>query len=193
MDRDGIINVDRDFVHRISDFEFREGIFDVARLAHANGLLLIVVTNQSGIARGFYSEDDFATLTAWMCQRFEDEDAPIDRVYHCPVHPDFPRAEHAKFESWRKPAPGMLLQAAQDFDIDLSASFMMGDRRSDLQAANAAGVGSFLFVLSSQSGDAGSGVEYCDDLRDAQLWLKDRLQRNTALPFVGKTNISHGL
>ena len=185
--------MDRDFVYRISDFEFREGIFDVARLARANGLLLIVVTNQSGIARGYYSEEEFASLTAWMCQQFEAENAAIQKVYHCPVHPDFPRAEDKGLANWRKPAPGMLLQAAKDFDIDLSASFMIGDRRSDFDAAHAAGVGSFLYVRSSFSGDLGSDGDCCNDLQGAELWLKARLAANIALPLAGNANMSDSI
>lgn len=175
LDRDGVVNVDHDFVHRIADFEFREGIFDLARLATSCGLLVIVVTNQSGIGRGFYTEEDFASLTSWMLAEFEREGAPIDRVYHCPTHPDFPSQRDHEFENWRKPAPGMLFQAALDFDIDLQASFMIGDRLSDFEAAKAAGVGAFLLVRSSRSGAAVlEDVDVCDTLSEAEHWLRGK-------------------
>lgn len=142
LDRDGVINVDRGFVYRREDFEWLPGIFDLVRSARRRGLAVVVVTNQSGIGRGYYSEEDFFDLTGFMQQRFEAEDAPVTAVYHCPFHPE---AEAARYRHpdhpWRKPHPGMLLQARADLGLDMASSVIFGDRSSDLEAGAAAGVG----------------------------------------------------
>ena len=141
LDRDGVINVDRGYVHRVEDFEFVLGIFDLARFAVSDlGWRLIVTTNQAGIARGYYDEAAFLALTEWMCERFRRENAPIEKVYHCPYHPEEGIGRYRADHDWRKPKPGMILQAAADFGLDLSASALIGDKMSDIEAAAAAGV-----------------------------------------------------
>ena len=141
LDRDGVINVDRSYVYKVEDFEFIQGIFDFCRHAKTLGYKLIVVTNQSGIGRGYYSEDDFSKLTDWMKQQFVINQCEIDAVYFCPYHPEKALPPYLKDSDWRKPAPGMLLQAIQDFDLNVNQSIMIGDRETDMQAAQAAGVG----------------------------------------------------
>lgn len=141
LDRDGVINVNHGYVHRSEDFDFIEGIFDLCRQAHAQGWLIIVVTNQAGIARGLYTEEDFDHLTRWMCARFEAEGAPITAVYYCPTHPTAGQGAYRRESFRRKPNPGMLLEAAQEHGIDLQASILVGDKGSDIQAGRAAGVG----------------------------------------------------
>ena len=142
LDRDGVVNVDRGYVHRREDFEWLPGIFDLARTARRLALPIVIVTNQSGIGRGYYTQADFEMLTDFVRERFTREDAPISAVYHCPFHP---QAEIAAFRHpdhpWRKPRPGMILQARDDLGLDLARSFMLGDRISDIQAAEAAGIG----------------------------------------------------
>lgn len=140
LDRDGVINTDHGYVHRVADFHFMEGIFGLCREAVRLGYVLIVVTNQSGIGRGIYSEEDFQTVTGWMRERFVAEGAPLLAVYHCPYHPGG-NALYQPYAHWRKPAPGMILQAAADHGIDLAASVLLGDSERDIQAAHAAGVG----------------------------------------------------
>jgi D-glycero-D-manno-heptose 1,7-bisphosphate phosphatase len=142
LDRDGVINVDRGYVYRREAFEWLPGIFDLARMARHNGLAIVVVTNQSGIGRGYYTEPDFLALTAYMQQRFAAENAPVARVYHCPFHPEAEQAHYRHPDHpWRKPHPGMIFAARDDLGIDLAASIMLGDRRSDLEAGANAGVG----------------------------------------------------
>ncbi len=147
LDRDGVINVDRGFVYRREDFEWLPGIFDLVRSARRHGLPVVVVTNQSGIGRGYYSEDDFFALTRFMQQRFEAEDAPLTAVYHCPFHPqaEVDRYRHPD-HPWRKPHPGMLLQARADLGLDLARSVIFGDRSSDLEAGAAAGLGHLALI-----------------------------------------------
>lgn len=136
LDRDGVINVDRGYVYKREDFEFIPGIFDVCRAAKLLGYLIIVVTNQSGIERGYYTEQEFIALNDWMLGVFKDSGVDIDRVYYCP-HLDSPD---------RKPRPGMIRRAAEEFDIDLSSSILIGDKNTDVQAGIAAGVGTNFLV-----------------------------------------------
>lgn len=140
LDRDGVINIDHGYVWRRQDFDFVPGVRQGARRLHELGFALIVVTNQSGIGRGLYSVEAFESLTAWMNDQFAAADAPIAGVYYCPHHPTEAVGEYRRDCPCRKPAPGMLLDAARDLDIDLSASVMFGDRESDLMAALAAGI-----------------------------------------------------
>jgi D-glycero-D-manno-heptose 1,7-bisphosphate phosphatase len=140
LDRDGVINVDHGYVHRVEYFEFIDGIFELCRAARASGCKLVVVTNQAGIARGLYSEAQFHTLTAWMKQRFAEEGAPLDGVYFCPTHPSAGIGKYRVDSSFRKPGPGMLLQAARELDIDLARSIIVGDKASDMAAGAAAGL-----------------------------------------------------
>lgn len=140
LDRDGVINVDHGYVYRCEDFSFVPGVLaaaaDLARAGHA----LVVITNQSGIGRGLYGEADFHRLTDWMREQFAAAGAPLAGVYFCPHHPTDAQGQYRRDCDCRKPAPGLLLQAARELDLDLAHSIMFGDKRSDLQAGAAAGV-----------------------------------------------------
>ena len=139
LDRDGVINVDHAYVCRHEDFEWMPGVFDTARVAIELGLAVVVVTNQAGIARGYYDEAQFLALTAWMSNAFEQAGAPLTAVYFCPYHPEgLPPYNLAS--NLRKPAPGMLLQAAREHQIDLAASALIGDQPTDVAAGRAAGL-----------------------------------------------------
>lgn len=140
LDRDGVINADRGYVSQREAFEFLPGVFDAVRELRRLGFVPVIVTNQSGIGRGFYSETDFNRLTEWMQQRFTAEGAPIEAVYFCPHHAVEASDAYRRTCDCRKPAPGMLLAAERDLALDLSRSAMFGDRASDLEAAQAAGV-----------------------------------------------------
>ncbi len=135
LDRDGVINVEKNYLHKIEEFEFIEGIFDLCLKYQNLGYKIIVVTNQSGIARGYYSEDDFGLLTRWMIDVFDRENIHITSLYHCPHHPDISGPC-----SCRKPEPGMLLEAAKEHHIDLEHSLLVGDSERDITAAHRAGV-----------------------------------------------------
>jgi len=145
LDRDGVINIDHDYVCRQEDFEFVEGIFELCRHAKRLGYLIFVITNQAGIGRGYYTEQDFHSLTDWMCERFAAEGAALDRVYFCPYHAEHGVGPYRANSPFRKPAPGMILQARDEFGVDLANSVLVGDRSSDIQAGIAAGVGCNLF------------------------------------------------
>jgi D-glycero-D-manno-heptose 1,7-bisphosphate phosphatase len=156
LDRDGVINVDRHHVHRIEDFEFLPGIFELCAAAADRGYLLVVVTNQAGIGRGLYTEADFQRLTAWMVSVFRQRGIDIARVYHCPYHPTAGIGAYRRESFDRKPNPGMLLKARDDLGLDLSRSVFIGDKDSDMAAGLAAGVGRlFKLGLSVEAGPPG--------------------------------------
>lgn len=134
LDRDGVINVDHGYVHRPDQFAFIDGIFDLCRQARDLGYLIVVVTNQAGIGRGFYTEQAFRDLTAWMKQRFADQGIDIAAVYFCPHHAEHGVGEYKRECERRKPNPGMLLDAAREHAIDLSRSLLIGDKESDVEA-----------------------------------------------------------
>lgn len=145
LDRDGVINVDHAYVHRCEDFDFIEGIFDIVRQAQQASFIVIVITNQAGIGRGYYSEADFHCLMTWVGKKFTEQGGMIDKVYFCPDHPEYGIGKYRRDCTFRKPAPGMLLQAAQEYDVDVKNSLMVGDKPSDMEAAQAAGVGTRLW------------------------------------------------
>lgn len=140
LDRDGVINIDHGYVHRIEDFEFIPGIFSLVRSARRLGYRIIVVTNQAGIGRGYYSEAQFLDLSNWMQSFFHAKGATLDAIYHCPHHPEHGIGEFRRDSPDRKPKPGMLLRAAKEWQLDLHRSALVGDRASDIEAAVAAGV-----------------------------------------------------
>ena len=139
LDRDGIINIDHGYVSKIKDFEFVEGIFDLVKLFSDKGYLIFVVTNQSGIGRGYYKEKDFSLLTEWMVKKFEEHGIDIAQVFHCPHTPE------TKCHC-RKPETGMIEKAMETYTIDLSHSWMIGDKQSDIDLANNAKIGTSVYI-----------------------------------------------
>jgi len=141
LDRDGVVNRDTGYVHRIADFHFIDGIFELTSAFVARGFAIVIATNQSGIGRGLFSEADFATLMEWVKGEFARNGVTIAAVYHCPDHPTEGIGPYRRESTWRKPAPGMLLQAAKDLSLDLGRSWLLGDKPWDIAAGKAAGVG----------------------------------------------------
>ncbi|MDB9475045.1 D-glycero-beta-D-manno-heptose 1,7-bisphosphate 7-phosphatase [Dolichospermum circinale] len=150
FDRDGVINIDHGYVFSRDQFEFTNGIFTACRLLRDLGYELIVVTNQSGIARGYYSEQDFLALTAWMGEQFKKQGVALLDVFYCPHHPQAKISQYRQNCRCRKPSPGMFEQACQKYPIDIETSIMIGDRISDIQAAKTAGIGKF-YLLSQEN------------------------------------------
>ena len=140
FDRDGVLNVNHGYVHRWEVFEWIEGAREAIQAANDQGILAVVVTNQSGIAQGMYDEATFHHLMDRVRQNLAEGGAHLDAVYFCPHHPDEGPCD------CRKPKPGMILQAAREHDIDLSKSILIGDSDTDIEAASAAGVRSVLFT-----------------------------------------------
>lgn len=159
LDRDGVINLDKAYVHRWEDFVFVPGVMEAMRRLKAAGHVLVVVTNQSGLARGLYAPAQYEALTSRMCEELARFDAAPDAVYHCPHHPSGTVAAFAMDCHCRKPAPGMLLQAACELGLSLPDSIMVGDKPSDIQAARAAGVGRAYQVSSDNASAADKALD----------------------------------
>ncbi|HET8871539.1 MAG TPA: D-glycero-beta-D-manno-heptose 1,7-bisphosphate 7-phosphatase [Aquabacterium sp.] len=159
LDRDGVINLDRAYVHKWDEFEFVPGAVDAMRRLKEAGYALVVVTNQSGLARGMYTEAQYQELTAQMRQALADAGAEVDGVYHCPHHPKGTVAELAMDCDCRKPEPGMILRAAQDLGLALPDSILVGDKPSDIEAARAAGVGRVYIVQSDNAESSGESAQ----------------------------------
>ncbi|MEL7485930.1 MAG: HAD family hydrolase [Pseudomonadota bacterium] len=147
FDRDGTLNIDHGYVGYWRDFQWTDGAVDAIAWLNQRDILAIVVTNQSGVARGFFNEDDVNALHARMNADLQSSGAAIDAFYFCPYHRDAasPQYRHPDHDD-RKPNPGMLMKATQQFDINLSRSLLVGDQESDMAAARAAGVRGALFT-----------------------------------------------
>lgn len=146
LDRDGVINRDKGFVHRVEDFEWIDGAIDCVRRFNEMGWYVFIVTNQTGIARNLYTLDDMARVHDWLRQEMTRAGARIDEIYFCPFHEDGENPDFRRASDDRKPSPGMLKRALADHNVDAASSFMIGDKASDLQAAEAAGLPGFLFT-----------------------------------------------
>lgn len=166
LDRDGTLNVEKNYLYRVEDFEFIPGAVEAVSMLNHAGFLVVVLTNQSGIARGFYSEADLRQLHRHVDALLAAEGARVDAWYYCPHHPEG-REPYRQPCNCRKPLPGMLLQAAEEHGINLKESVMIGDKLADIQAALAAGCRPIL-VRTGYGAEAEqnlpSGIEVCDDL-----------------------------
>lgn len=172
LDRDGVINHDYGYVHVKDDFIFLDGIFDIIKWANQHHFLCIVVTNQAGIGRGLYDENIFEKLTTYMRREMRKNDCLIDGVYYSPFHPSAGQGKYRCAHESRKPGAGMFYEAARDFSIDLSASIMIGDKKSDILAAHAAGV-RFKILLTETGKEAFDfNVHRVSDLQSALSALK---------------------
>lgn len=182
LDRDGVINIDHSYVHRKEDFHFIDGIFDLCLEAKRLGFRIFVVTNQAGIGRGYYTEQDFHVLTEWMQAKFMEQGVEIDATYFSPYHPEHGIGAYRKDADCRKPRPGMLLRASHEFPIDLARSVLIGDKYSDIQAGIAAGVGcNLLFNQHDDRADvSGAGVSArLSELSEAVVYLRQAAAMHT--------------
>ena len=140
LDRDGIINHDTGYVWRREEYQWIAGADRAIKRLNDLGYYVFVVTNQAGVARGLYRTSDVEALHTYINETLRRKGAHIDAFYYCPFHPDFGGTELQKYRNWRKPKPGMLLRAMEEWPVDLARSFMIGDKETDMQAADAAGV-----------------------------------------------------
>lgn len=141
LDRDGVVNRDHGYVHCMAQVEWIPGIFELCREAAEAGHALIVVTNQAGIARGLYDEAQFLEFTRALHARFTEERAPLLATYYCPHHPQAGSGRLTRECACRKPKPGMINHAVGAFGLERAGSMLLGDKRTDLLAAEAAGLG----------------------------------------------------
>ncbi len=147
LDRDGVINIDYGYVYRASNCDFVSGIFELVLTAKKKGYFVVVVTNQSGIGRGYYSEADFHHFMTWMNHQFNHA---LDAVYFCPDHPTHGIGQYKKNSFDRKPNPGMLLRSMKDHHLDPQQSLMVGDSEKDMLAASLAGIKTRLLLSQNQ-------------------------------------------
>jgi D-glycero-D-manno-heptose 1,7-bisphosphate phosphatase len=176
LDRDGVLNEDRGYVSRPEDFHWLPGAILALQALQRAGWQLVVVTNQSGIARGFYGPAEYDNLTSWMRADLAAHHVKLDGVYHCPHLPDAPLAAWCRQCDCRKPAPGMLRRAARDLKLDLATCVMIGDKPADIAAGRAARVAACIRIDSAPPPDAGDTAEppadfTCESLADAAHWL----------------------
>ena len=161
LDRDGVINVDKSYVYKVQDFEFCAGIFELCEFFLQKGFKIFVITNQSGIERGFYSEKDFEKLSEFMLGEFAKKGISISKVYHCP---------HLQGCECRKPKPGMILKAQAEFDIDLANSILIGDNFTDMQAGQIAGIKRLCLVKKA--------CEQTSEFKDEKFKKGEKLSEN---------------
>jgi len=169
LDRDGVINKDTGYVYKTAEFQFIDGVFDACLKMSKAGYRLIVITNQAGIARGYYTEDDYRHLTKWMLEEFRRHGIKIDDVYYCPHHPVHGAGQYRRVCNCRKPAPGMILRAAREHSLDLRRSILVGDKATDIDAGRAAGVGRCILVLTGhpvKNTERGKADTVCAGLQD---------------------------
>ena len=146
FDRDGVLNEEVGYLYKIEKFKWIDGAKQAIKFCNDKNFLVIIVTNQGGIARGLYTEDDVKILHEFMQEDLRKIDAHIDAFYFCPHHPEGKIFEYAKICDCRKPKPGMIVKAAEDFEIDLKNSYLVGDAQRDIDAGKNAGLGGeFLF------------------------------------------------
>lgn len=140
LDRDGVINVDHGYVGTRERFEWIFGAREAIALATAQGWLVFVATNQSGVARGYYTEDDVRALHRWMTSDLASAGGIINDIRYCPYHPDATIPAYRRVSDWRKPAPGMILDLLRTWNLDPARALLIGDQDTDLLAASAAGI-----------------------------------------------------
>lgn len=146
LDRDGVLNVDRGFVARIEDVEWIEGAIDCIAAFKQLGWFVFIVTNQTGIAFDLYTEDDMKSVHKYMLEQIRAGGGDVDHIYHCMDHPDGTNPAYARQSFDRKPQPGMLMSAMRDFPVAREKSFLIGDKQTDIAAAESAGIAGYLFT-----------------------------------------------
>ena len=172
LDRDGVINIDHGYPHRPEHIDFIDGIFELSQKANSLGYLIFVITNQAGIARGYYSEQDFLNVTDWIHQQFLKHGARIEQTYFCPFHPEHGIGIYKQESALRKPNPGMILKASQDHHLNLKQSLLVGDKESDIQAGLKAGVGhNILYLPLEKKQSTSQDIHIIHHLKEASYYL----------------------
>ena len=161
LDRDGVINIEKNYLYKIEDFEFVEGTFTNLKQLQESGFKLFIITNQSGVGRGYYTLEDFNKLTEWMLNEFNENNIKISQVELCPHDP----SENCKC---RKPKTGMIDNILKNYEIDLENSWLIGDKSSDIQCAINAKIRNTIQVKSGHAFDEkNSEADFvCDSIND---------------------------
>lgn len=159
LDRDGVLNEDTGYLYKISDWKFTVNCIKALKQIVSKGYQIIIITNQSGIARGYYSQSDYSTLTQWYVDTLQKESIPVLDVFHCPHHPEGSIKSLSITCQCRKPEIGMIQQACEKYEIDLEASILVGDRESDVEAGFNAGIKT-LVLLNNEQGSSESNLGF---------------------------------
>jgi D-glycero-D-manno-heptose 1,7-bisphosphate phosphatase len=168
LDRDGVINKDTGYIHKIQDFEFIDGVFEACQYFQSIDYKIIIITNQSGIGRGYYSENDFEKINNWMLNEFEQKGISILDVFHCPHLP-------SSKCNCRKPKPGMILKAQSKYNIDMNNSWLIGDKEDDIIAANNAGIYKTILVKSENK---------TNEIKSNTKYILDSIKDSTKIIFI---------
>lgn len=163
LDRDGVINIDHGYVGKQDQFQFMDGLFPFLRSAQDMGFRLAIITNQSGVARGTYSAEDYEKLTVWMLKELGRQGIAIDLVLACFEHIEGTIPYYRRESFWRKPNPGMVLDAIQKLHIDPARSAFLGDHERDMQAASAGGIGHCLYLNKDNAPSGATQVASYDE------------------------------
>lgn len=177
IDRDGVINRELNYVHRIEDFHLIPGALEGLRRLSDAGFCIIVITNQAGIAKGLYTEHDFRILNDYMISIMHRHRIEICDVYYCPHHPEGTVKSYTTYCACRKPSPGMIITAAEEHGLNLKSSVLIGDKASDCQAGRSAGVGLNIIVQSGHSIQPADSLFFdycCTDLNEASRLITSK-------------------
>lgn len=174
LDRDGVVNIEVGYLHRAEEVRFVDGIFSLCRTAASLGYRLIIVTNQAGIARGYYTEADFHALMEFMQVKLQAEGIELDAVYYCPFHPEHGVGDYKRDHEDRKPGTGMLRRGAREFGVSLADSVMVGDRCSDVAAANSAGLRQAFLISGTERVTCSGNYVGVHSLAEVEKWLLEQ-------------------
>ena len=169
LDRDGVVNKDFGHVYKIEDIKFIDGIFELVKFANKKKYKVIIITNQSGIGRGFYSKKEFLILMDWVKKKFLENNSVIDKFYYCPHHPKYGKGRYLKDCNFRKPKPGMILKAKKEMNIDLKNSVLVGDKITDISAGLSAGLNKIIYFSNKNTPKKAFSVS---KLGDVKRWIK---------------------
>jgi len=193
LDRDGVINHEVGYLHATEDVRWVEGIFELCRAAVGLGYQLVVVTNQAGIARGMYTEAQFEKLMAWMREEFVKQGVGLDAVYFCPFHPEHGVGKYKREHDDRKPGTGMLRRAARELRVELGASVMVGDRCTDVAAANAAGLRRAFLLAGTETEGCKGEYATVTTLHQVQEWLVVAAAASADVVATGEADVDGAL
>lgn len=171
LDRDGVINIEKNYLFRIEDFELVPGVINLLRTLQNNGFLLIIITNQSGIARGYYSEEDYQKLTDWMIGMLSDNGISITATYYCPHHPEAIVEKYKKKCDCRKPGTALFLQAIREYNIDLNNSIVIGDNMRDCEICKTSNCKGFLISNQYSIADVNKNITIVNSISDIFAYL----------------------